>query len=159
MGQIAEIKEQALSLLRGSPGFANWHLVGEFPGTARGLPVQKPTLAVGIDRVEASAGGLGGYLGEADGLSHIGAVAEVTLRFDGWIPRDSRIGGAQALFETLCEALMEGLGAEKIWCEQSGTDDRTLSTHLVAKAALKTCLARSEAAPLMGDIIIRQREK
>lgn len=156
MGGLAKIKQDVIDLLNTDHRFRQLELTEEFPGDARAIPVKKGTLAVGIDRVEAVQGGLGGHLGFSDGQVHSGALAEVTVRFDFYFPRNEAGSGLHVLFEGLCELLLlSGFGVEKLWCEPIGTEKGTISTRLSARAALRVCLERSEETAVFRDIEVK----
>ena len=159
MGQISDIKGEILEALRSDPRFYNIQLVEEYSGVARELPVRNTTIAVGVESIDAKPAGLGGYLGEVESLSRTGLMATLTLRFDCYFPRSGDIAGLHAIFEALCECLLDHFPVTRIWCDPAKADNQALATHLCARASMTVCLEKGEKPGGVHDIIIQRRSE
>ena len=160
MGGISGVREQIVELLGGDIRFDGVRVISEYSGSMRSLPVRQSTIAVGIERVEFIPAALGGYLGEASGLSHTsrefcGPFAEITLRFDCYRPQSEPFGSH--FVESIYECLLPITGVSRIWCDPIRPETQALANHLRILATMRTLLAAGDEAPTIEQIILKRR--
>lgn len=158
---VCALKATLLDYLRPLPAFRQAKLLEEFPAGAREYPLRVPTLAVGIDGVEASSGGLGGYWGEEEtgAASIYGKALTLTLRFD--LLCDPGKGGSAChlLWEALCAALMLEqcpLPFQRLWCGQLEYDKALSLNRLTARGTLRALLSRGDSSMLIERFEVKK---
>ena len=134
---FGELKQALAELVQKAPGLAEVDVLSTFP-IPKHLPLGGPCVLLGIDGLELTPGGLGGFSREQAG------EASVTLRLDFYDPRGDG-AGLQLLYEALCAALIQGsagFGLSRVWRDPVTWDDAAGSYRLSAR-----CLLRGMARP------------
>lgn len=154
-----ELKTDLVQYLQGREGFDGVRIQAAFPADKREYPLKQPVVAVGLDSVEISPGGLGGYWGEREGEALFGDGAQITVRFDLYAPAPEGGGRLHDLYEALCGALMPvagPFGLTRLWCGEAAYDKEAAANRLVAKATLRAAVLRGEDEPRIRAFELRR---
>jgi len=154
---LTALKQALAELLQSASGLAEAEVLPAFPAKKH-LPLQSLAILLGIDGLELTPGGLGGFCHGQDG-----SPASITIRFDLFAPgsggRDLAI-----LYEALCAALVQSsaqFGLSRIWRDPLAWDDAAGSYRLTARAILQG-RARAgigrEAQPTISDFRLSHRD-
>ena len=130
---LAGLKQALAEVVQSAPGLAQVDVLPAFP-VRKHLPLAGASILLGIDGMELTPAGLGGFASEQAGDS-----ASVTVRFDLY---DSRGAGAdlQLFYEALCGALIQqsaAFGLSRVWRDAITWDDAAGSYRLSARALLR----------------------
>lgn len=144
LGRIKErIKEAFLQDTR----FGKTCVTTEFPGTSLSFPLDTPEISVGIEKVEVSPSGFGGFIGtetklSGDALATLeGLNASVTLRVDCYTAEQASPLLRDRLQEGIYEVLLAPpFNASTVWTEPSKAVASKFATHTCTKAVLQTVL-------------------
>ena len=130
---LTQLKQALADLLQGAPGLGEAEVLPAFPA-GKHLPLTGPAIILGVDGMELSPAGLGGF-----SPKEAGSLAAITVRFDLFSPgKDGP--NLHLLHEALCRSLMEkgeSFGLAKIWCDPLAWDDSAGSYRLSARALLR----------------------
>jgi hypothetical protein len=162
MSKLTDLKQQIADYLAACDGFENAEVLAAYPGRERAYPLPGAAVAVGIDGVELSPAGLGGYLGEAGTEALYGGNAAVTLRFDLYAPVTEEGNRLHALFEGLCGALMvdrNPFGVTRLTCGEIQFDAAVSANRLTARGTLSAALLRGEEEERFRAAHITKRSK
>lgn len=159
MNDLVNIKQEMADYLRASGEFLDADICTAFPAAKQEYPLRRPTVAIGLDSVEAAPGGFGGHWGEtSEGLVY-GVGAKLTLRFDLYAPAAEGGNGAQLLYERLCCALMiadNPFGGQRLCAGGTTYDSRAKAFHLKAALTLSAALTHKETSLPIQSFTIKR---
>lgn len=147
MENLTELKQEIVQRLTQSGAFSEVDIVEAYELRCREYPITRSVIAVGVEAVELTPGGLGGYYGEREQQPLYGGGARVSLRFDLYAPQAEGSGRLHGLYESLCDILMlrgNTLHIEKMWCGDVIHEASDAALHLAARATLHTVILRGE---------------
>jgi len=153
---LTKLRTKVLKLLCEHSFFSGYKIITEYPGAIRTLPVKQPILVIGIDRVELTAGAMGGYFGEIENYVPTGPYTEITLRFDFLLPHS--LDFPADLAEELFSCLFAPLSAEKLWCDTISHDKAAMANRQRFFLSLTALLnsQNTDDDTSVSDIIIRK---
>jgi hypothetical protein len=157
MSKLNDLKQQIADYLASCGEFAGAEVLTAYPGRERAYPLPRAVVAVGIDGVELSPVGLGGYLGESGVETLYGGNARITLRFDLYCPIKEEAGSLHTLYEGLCEALMVNrnpFGVTKLTCGEIQIDAAVSAHRVTAKATLAAAILRGKEEERFTEVAV-----
>jgi hypothetical protein len=152
MSALSQLKRQVVAHLQTDPGFSLATLCAEYPGLRETL--KKPTIAVRVGKMEIKQQAFGGVVGmDEQGEPVQGALAEVALQFDMYLPRTMDATKLFEWYETLCEMLvLSGTVPAAFYsmtCGDVDYDARLAAVHLRASAQTQILVSiRGEFLPV-----------
>lgn len=163
METMAALKQSVVDYLarHGAGGaLQQARLVCEYPDMVRAYPLKQPVVAVGVESVALSDGGMGGYYGErGDGsASCYGKAAVVTMYFDIHCPPSQGGEGCHRLYEALCDLLLLGdcpYGFYRMHCDGIGYDKDTAANRLRATATLRGAVTKADTGMTVREFDVR----
>lgn len=163
MDSITELKYRVADYLRNNGSLAAAKVMTAFPSSQRDFPLIKPVVAVGLEGVELTPGGFGGYWGENSGESLYGSGAAITLRLDLYCPLSQSGDGCHDLYEAICDRLMlrqNPFGVLKLRCGEISYDKLACANRLTALCTLRAGLTiQDENVPIEHFQVTRNTEK
>lgn len=159
MESITQLKRQVADYLRNNGSLATAKVMTSFPSAQRDFPLKKPLVAVGLEGVELTPGGFGGYWGERGEQSLYGSSAAITLRIDLYCPVSHSGDGCHDLYETICDRLMlrqNPFGALKLGCGEIGYDKLAWANRLTVLCTLRAGLTVQDENVLIDSFRVER---
>lgn len=153
---VRELKTKVLELL--ASRFPQMELADEFAEKQYFGRLEKPVLAVAVERIEAEHAGFGDYLGSNISgdfwKEQNGQLAKISLDFHLYLPAGGCELESNEVFLELCSELLfaEELDFRGFSCSSSVFEPEIQCFSTVMKAEMQAVLMREERAEMISDI-------
>lgn len=159
MSALSNIKKDVIDYLKSHSPLSGVEILEEFEPEPNKSAIESPIIFVGIEAVDLSPSGLGGYFGEQKQYSYSGGFAKVTLRFDCYSPQENSAISCHVIFEEICVKMMGSkFGISKIYCDNISSKKAGFSNKLTAKADILICMASEEELKPVTEFIIKRSD-
>jgi len=163
MSTMTALKQEILAYLEGLSGpLHTARITAEYPDALRACPLKKPVVAVGLESVELTEGGFGGYYGkDPQSADLFGRAALVTVRLDILCPTAQGGEGCHRLYEALCDALLlsrTSFGFYRLRCEDIRHDRDCMANHLRVLGSLRGAVTKGDDSLAVREFDLRRRE-
>lgn len=161
MNDLVQLKQAMADYLRASGEVDGADILIALPASAQNYPLRRPTVAIGLDSVEAAPAGLGRHLGETADGRLTGTGAKITLRFDLYAPAAEGGSGVQTLYERLCCALMiadNPFGGQKLCAGETVYNGGAQAFYLRARLTLSAALTHEQTCLPIQTFTLRRTQ-